>query len=79
MFYFAGSGDGVLSYRCIYRTLVEEESCHFTIVPDITITNQREYEDGEAPMKIKLTVSIVQNYSHTSVLWMYVSGKTQTE
>ena len=42
----------MVSYRCIYRTQVEEEACHFNINEDV---EQIEGEEEE-PITIKLTV-----------------------
>ena len=50
-----GSGEGILSYRCIYRTVVDEDGCHFTVNHDVQVVNEGT-ENGH-PMTIKLTVS----------------------
>ena len=47
----------MVSYRCIYRTQVEEETCHFNINEDV---EQIEGEEDE-PITIKLTVQNAYN------------------
>ena len=31
LLYISGTGEGILSYRCIFRTVVDEDSCYFNI------------------------------------------------
>ncbi|CAK8698070.1 unnamed protein product [Clavelina lepadiformis] len=49
----AGTGEGVLSYRCVYRTVVDEDSCHFNITFNINELDENEQRENK---KIKLTV-----------------------
>ncbi|XP_076805082.1 complement C3-like isoform X2 [Clavelina lepadiformis] len=53
-----GTGEGVLSYRCIYRTVVDEESCHFHITQNVHVLNANAIVTKGHPMKIKLTITI---------------------
>ena len=57
---FSGVGEGVLSYRCIYRTVVDEESCYFNIDYNTNILNLDEIEEirgGTTNLKMRMTVS----------------------
>uniref|UniRef100_H2ZNR2 NTR domain-containing protein n=1 Tax=Ciona savignyi TaxID=51511 RepID=H2ZNR2_CIOSA len=49
----SGQGEGVLSYRCTYRTVVDEESCHFHLNHTVRVMNP---EEPLQPKRIKLTV-----------------------
>ena len=46
----------MVSYRCTYRAVVEEEPCHFNLSENVQILNQQEFEENDASLKIKLTV-----------------------
>uniref|UniRef100_H2ZNR1 NTR domain-containing protein n=1 Tax=Ciona savignyi TaxID=51511 RepID=H2ZNR1_CIOSA len=50
-----GQGEGVLSYRCTYRTVVDEESCHFHLNHTVRVMNP---EEPLQPKRIKLTISV---------------------
>ena len=56
----SGVGEGVLSYRCIYRTVVDEESCFFNIDYRTNILNLDEIEEiraGTTNLKMQIIVS----------------------
>ncbi|CAK8698072.1 complement C3-like [Clavelina lepadiformis] len=53
-----GNGEGIVSYRCVYRTVVDEESCHFQINHNVIITNWDEVERNRVPMIIKITITV---------------------
>ena len=62
--YYSGTGEGVLSYRCTYRTVVDEDGCHFTVDHNVQIVN--EGSDDGPPMTIKLTVSTQETHTDSS-------------
>ena len=39
LLYISGTGDGKLSYRCTYRTVVDEDSCYFIIDSEVEDVN----------------------------------------
>ena len=57
---FLGNGEGVVSYRCIYRTQLEEEPCQFNLTDQVQILNEKEFNNQEEPLKIKLTVRLLR-------------------
>ncbi|XP_039271126.2 complement C3-like [Styela clava] len=56
-----GEGEGTLSYRCVYRTLVDEDACHY----DISVSTEEDriplgpvaQGDGAEILKLKLYIS----------------------
>ena len=58
-----GNGEGVLSYRCLYRTVVDEDGCHFNVDHKVEVVN--EGSDGGPPKTIKMSVSF--NPSHSTM------------
>ncbi|XP_078491488.1 complement component C3 [Ciona intestinalis] len=49
-----GTGQGILSYRCTYRTVVEEESCHYNLSTTVRVMNP----GAQGPKRIKITITV---------------------
>ena len=63
--FFLGHGEGVLSYRCTYKTLANEEGCHFVMAPKVTLKFDN-IDDPEARKVYTLEVSYLIFYSFAS-------------
>lgn len=72
-----GEGEGTISYRCVYRTVIDEEACHFELNVLLVEDDNRDIAraNPDAKIQLKMTVcisffsSLVLIYWSTDKLW----------
>lgn len=63
----SGAGKGVLSYRCVYRTVADDNTCLFNVDCQPEVLNEDQIEEikrGEKNLRMRMTVSIEEKASH---------------
>ncbi|CAK8698466.1 unnamed protein product [Clavelina lepadiformis] len=70
-----GYGEGVVTHKCIYRTFVDEESCHFEIASDVIVQNHNQQRiNSGVPIIIKFTLTVAKREGDPTKMTMIEVG-----